>query len=85
VFDAVSLLIGLAFGGAIALVAGYLRSDRPVLTSRRLAIAVIGTFLSVGLLGLGAALSSGLLEVAAVPLGFALAYLIAGLGAPRPN
>lgn len=84
-FDALSLLMGLAFGGALVLVAGYLRADRPVLTSRRLAIAVIGIFLSVGLLELGAALSSGLLEAAAVPLGFALAYLVTGLGAPRPN
>ncbi len=78
-FDPASLLIGLGLGAGIAFAVAYIRSDRPVLTSRRAAVALIGAALSVGLLGFGAALSSGLLEAAAVPLGFGLAYLIAGL------
>ena len=77
-FDLGSLLIGLGLGAGIAFAVAYVRSDR---TSRRAAVALIGAALSVGLLGVGAALSSGLFVAAAVPLGFGLAYLIAGLRA----
>ena len=80
-FELGSLLIGLGLGAGIAFAVAYVRSDRPVLTSRRAPVALIGAALSVGLLGVGVALSSGLFVAAAVPLGFGLAYLIAGLRA----